>query len=153
MHPLAEQFFALPAEGRRVVHFALCEHALQIWNRYSTVHERIRYTESVCGTSQVVDSQLPGEAFEAAKRNEFSTQLETRYREPITAMQEDDLSFPEDVQFAWYAVYNLFCRYAQKEAVDDWLIVNQALASEKDPQKQDILLAAAISAAHDQESL
>lgn len=53
-----------------------------------------------------------------------------RYREPIASMQDSDFEFPENVMYAYYALFNLFNKYVQKEAVDDWIIVNQALSAQ-----------------------
>lgn len=47
-------------------------------------------------------------------------------------MQDGDLLFPENIALAYYAIYNLFCKYALGEDIDDWLIANQAIASESD---------------------
>lgn len=62
-------------------------------------------------------------------------------------MQDDDLTFPDPIEFAYYALYNLFSRYTQQEPIDDWLIVNQALSSEEDESQWQLLLAAAIQKA------
>ena len=62
-------------------------------------------------------------------------------------MQDDDLVFPENITNAYYAVYNLFKKYGQDEDVDDWLIVDQALASEDDSEAWARLLQRAIQVA------
>jgi hypothetical protein len=147
MESLADQFLALEPEQRKTVHFVLCEYALQQWNRYAATRKRIRYTESAIGTKQEVDRRLPDEAFEAAKGGLEPKPIENRYLEPITAMQEDDLVFPKHIQFAYYSIYNLFNKYALREPVDDWLIVNQALGSEMNSGKWDARLAGAIESA------
>ena len=59
-------------------------------------------------------------------------------------MQDADLEFPQEIQHAYYALYNLFRKHAIKEDVDDWLIVNQALSSEIDESRWLSLLADAI---------
>ncbi len=64
-------------------------------------------------------------------------------------MQDDDLTFPGPVTFAYYALYNLFKKYAGHEEVDDWLIVNQALSSEPDASRWSELLESAIHKAND----
>ena len=127
---LADEFFALTPEQKRSVHFALCEHALAKWDLYIKTHDQIVYVETVAGTRQEVDKQLPFDSFISAKQGSDSQNIAKRYREPIVAMQDEDLIFPENVTFAYYAIYNLFKKYTGKEFVDDWLIVNQALASE-----------------------
>ena len=42
--------------------------------------------------------------------------------EPRAALQDGDLACPDPVEFAYYAVYNFFRKYALNEEVDDWLI-------------------------------
>jgi hypothetical protein len=87
---------------------------------------------------------LPFDAFESARQGRDVARVEERYGEPITAMEDFDLEFPEPVQFAYYAVYNLFCKYACLEEVEDWLIVNQALSSRQDEKEWAKLLEEAI---------
>lgn len=130
MSNLAEQFLALSPERRRAVHLHLAEHALRAWREYIQSVGPIRYYESVCGTAQEVDAGLPADALAAAWRGEDTAQVASRYREPIVAMQAEDLEFPEHITFAYYALYNLFEKYVLHREIDDWLIVNQALSSE-----------------------
>jgi len=144
MKSIADEFFALTPEQRRTVQFALCEHALQKWHQYVSARTRIEYTESVVGTHHIVDQQLPVDALESAKRSVDVGQVGKRYREPITALQDDDLVFPQNITFAYYALYNLFKKYGQGESVDDWLIVNQAISSEEDDPAWEVLLTNAI---------
>ncbi len=144
MESLADEFLALDSAQRRIVHFVLCEYALCKWNEYVNVQGQIRYIESVVGTGQKVDEQLPVDALESAKRGVDLANVEKRYGEPIVAMQDDDLVFPKHVEFAYYAIYNLFKKYALKKDIDDWLIVNQAISSEKDSKKWRPLLFNAI---------
>jgi hypothetical protein len=131
---LADEFSALNPEQRRSVHFSLCEHALEKWNLYAQAHGQIKYIESTAGTRQVV----------AARRGFDAGNVANRYEEPITALEEDDLAFPEAITFAYYAIYNLFNKYVQKDVIDDWLIVNQALSAEDDDALWDALLKNAI---------
>lgn len=130
------EFFLLDASQRRTVHFMLCENALEIWNGFIQAQEQIEYVESIAGTHQVVDIHLPQEALQAAIRSERSQEIARRYLEPITALQDDDLEFPEAFTFSYYAIYNLFKKYALHEQVEDWLIVNQALAAVVDEQSR-----------------
>jgi hypothetical protein len=102
------------------------------------------YVESVVGTQQEVDRQLPADAYEAATQGVDWQNIRRRYLEPISALQDDDLKFPEHVELAYYAIYNLFRKYALREDCDDWLIVSQALSSEEDSQQWKVLLADAL---------
>jgi len=147
MTSLAGEFLALKSNQRRVVHFVLCEYALRKWNQYTSSQDEIRYTESVVGTEQQVDKQLVTDALESARQGADFDHIEARYREPIVSMHDDDLEFPENIEFAYYAIYNLFRKYTLGEDVDDWLIVNQALSSEQDNEKWRSLLSNAIQRA------
>lgn len=149
MPSLREEFMALAPGGRRLVHLSLCEHTLAKWTAYTRSRGEITYTETVCGTNQAVDPALPKDAFECAKQYRDVANVHERYREPIVALQDGDLAFPDAIEFAYYSVYNLFRKYTGIEDVDDWLIVNQALASETDETRWAPLLAAAIMQAEE----
>jgi hypothetical protein len=94
-----------------------------------------------------VDVHLPHDALRSANTGEDLADVEGRYREPIVAMQDDDLEFPDPIEFAYYAVYNCFRRHVRGEGIDPWLIVNQALSSSKDEASLSPRLAAAVAAA------
>ena len=141
---LADKFFAFNPEKRSSIHFALCEHALGKWNLYAKKQNKIEYVETVAGTKQEVDKQLPSDAFTSAMQGLDSLDVAQRYQEPMTALQDDDLTFPENITFAYYAIYNLFKKYVKKEMVDDWLIVNQVLSIENDSEAWETLLNDAI---------
>jgi hypothetical protein len=79
-----------------------------------------------------VDAQLPHDALRSAQAGSDLADVQSRYREPIVAMQDDDLEFPRPIKFAYYAVYNCFRRHALVEEIDPWLIVNQVRASIED---------------------
>jgi len=144
MSNLGQRFLELGSARKRAVHFKLCAHALGKWLDYSASRGRIEYIEGVVGTSQVVDNDLPALAFEAARQGRDTNAVARRYGEPIAALQDEDLAFPDQVAYAYYAVYNLFRKYAGSVEIDDWLIVNQALSSETDASKWPVLLREAI---------
>src|SRR5262245_38431810 len=125
MYTLADRFRDLSAAQKRIVHQILCEHALAKWREFCNFKRRIAYVETVCGTHQVVDMTLPDESLRSVKENRDIAEVDRRYSEPIAAMQDHDLSFPKQITFAYYAIHNMFNKYVQNEAVDDWLIVNQ----------------------------
>jgi hypothetical protein len=149
MGDLIEQFRALPPPARRRVHFQLRERALFEWNAFCAKKRLLRYVEGVAGTRQVVDPALPSDALEAARTGEDTLNVEHRYAEPITALHDEDWSPPEPTRFAYYSIYNLFEKYARGLDVDDWLIVNQAMAS-LPPERIGPLLSECISAASQQ---
>ncbi len=92
--PLVQYFLALSPLQRRNVQFSLCEHALEIWRVYISSHSQIDYVKSITGTHQVVDQQLPFDAYEAARKGVETDEIARRYQEPISAMQDGDLVFP-----------------------------------------------------------
>ena len=143
----ADRFFALSPAQRRVVHELLVERALAKWNAYAEKEGEIRYRESVTGTQQTVDASLPAHALASVRSGQDVAAIAERYGEPITAMQDQDLSLPEPIAFAYYAIYNFFRRYARHQEIDDWLLVNQACSSEEDEEKWQALLVSAIERA------
>lgn len=139
-----EQFSDLNAEQKRFVHLELCKNALSIWGKYIENADEISYTDSIVGTFQIVDKSLPKEAFEAVIIGQDFANIENRYNEPIAAMHDEDLEFPNEIEFAYYAIYNLFNKYVVKRNIDNWLICNQALAAEIKSERQKFLLNEAI---------
>jgi hypothetical protein len=131
MKSLREQFLQLDDDARRQVHFCLCKNALSRWQELAASRRTIRYYESVAGTRQEVDKQLPADAFNSATQTKDIANVKDRYVEPIVALQDEDLEFHEQITFAYYAIYNLFRKYVLNADIDDWLIVNQALAAEQ----------------------
>jgi hypothetical protein len=144
MHELADKFRSLSPDQKRIIHLNLCEHALTKWQAFASSRRWIMYADSVCGTKQAVDKSLPLDALQSARDGRDVADVDARYAEPITALHDDDLNLPASVEYAYYAIYNTFSKYARKENVDDWLIVNQALASETDESRWPILLEAAM---------
>jgi hypothetical protein len=140
MDPAAESFFLLPPDAKRRVHMHVCRSALEVWESYVRQMSNLSYEESVCGTRQMVDVFLPLEAIEAVTSGTPSPDLGERYLEPIVALGDGDLELPSQVEFAFYAIYNLFRKYAEHRAdVDDWLIVNQALSAHPEERWKDLL--------------
>jgi len=143
----AELFFRLSAAQRRAVQDVLVEHALARWKAFAQEEGPIRYWETVCGTPHTLDANLPGDAIAAVRSGEGAASVAERYLEPIAAMQDDDVRLPEAVEFAYYAVYNYFRRYAMQQELDDWLLVNQALSSDPDEHAWAAVLSRAIEGA------
>lgn len=141
---LQEEFLSLSDEEKRLVQFILCENAVSILNRYFAETGEIEYVESIVGTTQIVDSKLPSDAFEAAQTGKNLHNVNYRFAEPITAIQEEDLIFPEEIEFAYFSIYNLFQKFVLRREIDDWVIVNQAVSAEKDESKWFDLLKNAI---------
>ncbi|MFD3593697.1 hypothetical protein ACFWU5_13285 [Nocardia sp. NPDC058640] len=128
-------FSQLGFEGRRQVHLSLCEDALLTWTDYVKGKPRaLRYRDSVVGIRHRVDVELPADALGAARVGVDLADVGTRYLEPMTAMQDDDLAFPDSVAFAYYAIYNCFRKYVRGDDIPDQLIVNQALSAHDDSE-------------------
>ncbi|MCK5543490.1 MAG: hypothetical protein KAI40_12440 [Desulfobacterales bacterium] len=128
MHPIAERYFSLNKEKQKQVHIWLCCLAYEKWLAYVTERKLVNYQESVCGTIQIIDYSLPKEAITTVKNGKDDNDIASRYQEPIAAIQDEDLKFSDDMELAYYAIYNLFNFHIKKSLDDSWLIVNQALA-------------------------
>ena len=139
-------FLQLTPERQKQVHFSLCEEALKVWEVYSKKRPRIRSVDTVLGRGHKVDIRLPHDALRSAKAGTDLADVEERYSEPIVAMQDSDLEFPRPIEFAYYAIYNGFCKYVLAEKIDPWLIVNQALSCNDGPTSWAPRLLAAIDA-------
>lgn len=144
MSNLNEIFQSLAKDQKRLVHLELCRNALRIWQEYAAQFEKIDYVENIVGTYQIVDKCLPKDAFEAVVRGHDEKKIDWRYAEPISAMQDDDLEFPDHIEFAYYSIYNLFNKYILQQNIDDWLICNQALSAETDLDSAQAILSDAI---------
>jgi len=120
---------------------------LGVWTAYSAEHAPIQYIDSVVGMRHEVDARLPHDALRSAQAGADLAEVQQRYREPIAAMQDDDLGFPDPVAFAYYSIHNCFRRHALGEQLDPWLIVNQALASIDDDESWSSRLSTAVAAA------
>ena len=130
MEPTIERFMALDSMQKKEIHFYLCDKVLLKWEKYMYDNNGYSYVESVIGTKQTVDASLPRDAYDCAKKGNDSTAISKRYREPIVSIQDDDLNFPENIEYGYYSIFNLFRKYTKSENIDDWLIVNQALSIE-----------------------
>jgi hypothetical protein len=139
---LRERFLSLSPPQQRIVHDLLVEQALARWQAHAEEKGEIRYRETVTGTEQIVDASLPEDAVRAVRTGEAVDTVNRRYGEPSTALQDNDLSFPDAVEFAYYAVLNYFRKYALQRDVDNWLIVNQAVSSVDERKWEDTLRSA-----------
>lgn len=130
IHPTAQKFFNMSSSQKKEVHLCLAGIALTQWRKFIACGAVPRsYTESVCGTCQKIDLNLPSDAMTCVRDKTDPSQISERYLEPITALHDDDWSLPDDPQYAFYTIYNTFQKYALGKEIDDWLIVNQALSS------------------------
>jgi hypothetical protein len=93
-----------------------------------------------------VDATLPADALRSARAGADIANVQRRYEEPIVALQDDDLSFPEPVEFGYYGIYTCFRKYVNGMEIEPWLIVNQALSSDDDSDSWALRLEQAIAA-------
>jgi hypothetical protein len=135
MHPAAAAFVSMPPEQQRGVHLRLLHHALRVWEQHYPPGGRPTYRESVAGTLQELDVELPRQALAAIHDRRDPADIAARYREPITALRDADLTLsPEAAEFAYYAIYNAFRLHALGHSTDPWLVVNQALSTVESEQ-------------------
>jgi hypothetical protein len=142
MHPTAANFCAMSAEQQRLVHLRLLDHALKIWEQHYPAGGRPTYRETVTGTIQELDVQLPFEALTAVREQCDLANIAVRYQEPIVSLQDCDLKLPEAAEFAYYAIYNAFRLHAMGCKIDPWLVVNQVLSAVGEEQAVSVLEAA-----------
>jgi hypothetical protein len=129
MKQIAADFLALSSTKRRYAMLKLCEHSLQVWESFYPLGVNPTYQEMVTGSIQVLEVGLPREAVEAIIKGTDSRKIEERYREPIVALQDMDLEFPDSAEFAYYSIYNAFRRYVLGAEIEEKLILNQALSA------------------------
>jgi hypothetical protein len=122
-------FLELSKDAQRLVHLELAGRALVAWEAYCAANPGFEYVDSVVGMRHGLDAELPRQALAAARAGQRSGAVDRRYLEPLAALQDDDLQLPEPVEFAFYAVYNCYRKYVDRDAVDEWLIVNQAVSA------------------------
>jgi len=129
MSDLIQKVRNLPDAQAKAVLLSLCRQAFTTWTQWIEDGPNLVYFESVVGTRQTIDPGLPQEALASVVANSDGQALRQRYLEPLAALQDEDVNWDARVEFAYYAIYNLFRKYTLKEEVDPWLIANQALSS------------------------
>lgn len=128
MEHLAEKFFAMPEEKRRLVLLNLCRRALAVWESHFPPGSKQSYEESVTGTTQTLEIDLPREALQELVDSELHANVQARYGEPIVALQDLDMKFPDSAELAYFAIYNAHRLYRQGTLIEEKLVLNQALS-------------------------
>ena len=130
-------FRALPLHRRHDAMRMACTYALEVWERYARDGGPIEYTDGVVGMRHVLDMGLPLRAIEMVDRKLSGDTTDPKpiweaYREPITALQDDDLDLPPPIASAYYAIYNLFgIVFDRTRLYDDGeVVIRQALPDE-----------------------
>lgn len=127
MHPVAQSYLKMDPADQKKVQLLLCERAREVWE--ALVPPNLKYHESVAGSEQVFDVQLPRRVLHAVLSGRDDRDLDLSYREPLAALQDDDIALPKRAEFAYYSIRNLFVEHILHRPTDPWLIINQALAA------------------------
>lgn len=115
------------------------ERALPVWERHAASRE-LSYVDSVVGQHHVVDQQLPRRvlAFVGASVDQDRMlpcyQLSAAYSEPLTALQDGDLTLPDHAEMAFYGIYNAYKVCCGEELPGSWvascaLAIHQSLVA------------------------
>jgi hypothetical protein len=147
MKQTAANFFSLPDAKRRSALLRLCAESLTVWESHYPPEASISYQETVTGSIQVLDVGLPREALQAAQSGVGDPEIHERYKEPIVALKDNDLEFPEVAEFAYYAIYNAYRLYVIGAKIEEKLILNQALSALPEEEMHQIFIASIAHAA------
>lgn len=127
MHPAAQAYCNLSPDQQQRVQIVLCVRALAVWE--ALVPATIDYHESVAGTRQQFDASVPRAALGVVQSGQHDHALDALYREPLAALQDEDVALPDKALFAYYAIRNLYVANALQRPLDGSLVVHQALAA------------------------
>lgn len=112
-----------------------CGDALDLWREFRIPGEPIVYHDGVVGERHVVDDTLPERALAAVHAHLRGDAIDPEplvvdYREPIVAMQDDDLDLPGRIELAYYAIYNLFqVAFDQPHAPSEDIVLSQVASA------------------------
>ncbi len=129
MKHLANQFFALHREQRRLVILHLAKRSLQTWKQQFPEGTDLQYAESITGSMQTVELNLPEDAINEIENSDFDACVEERYQEPIVALHDMDWALPEQAELAYYGIYNAHRLLKQQATVEEKLVLNQLLSA------------------------
>ncbi|AKZ64474.1 hypothetical protein F506_19050 [Herbaspirillum hiltneri N3] len=129
MKQLANQFFSLSAERRRVAFLFLAKRALDSWQIHFPKDSHFEYREAVTGSTQILEIDLPLNAIKEIESITFDVSVTSHYREPIAALQDGDLELPEQVEFAYYGIYNAHQLLRKSTSIKEELILSQLLSA------------------------
>ncbi|KZM38923.1 hypothetical protein OA92_02800 [Marinomonas sp. SBI22] len=129
MHPVAKKYFDLTLDDQKLVQVELCIKVYRLWLDYVSENGICEYQESVAGTIQTIDYSLPKDAIEAVKNGIDTLNVAERNQEPAAALQDNDLAFTDDMEMAYYSIYNLYQYHIAHKLDVSWVIVNQALSA------------------------
>lgn len=139
MHELVVKFKGLPADDTKKAHIRACAYSVSAWDKFCADGKNLSYKDSVVFLTHKVDKSLLSSALQAVIDNHSGNLLDS-FLEPINALEEMDWTPGQNIEYAFYSIYNLYKKYCLKEDIDDWLIVNQVLSTEPDERKMDEML-------------
>ena len=137
MKELYNTFISLDYEAKKKAHIKACTFSLDSWQLFVKKGKNLSYRDSVVFIKHKIDKSLPMDALEAVIAGEQRKEISESYLEPIAALEDMDWRPPEYVEYAYYSIYNLYRKYCEGSDIDDWLIINQSLSSEKNEEKWD----------------
>ena len=123
------KFEELDAQAKKKAHIKACEYSLLAWEAFVQKGKNLSYRDSIVLMKHHINKCLPSNALKAVKNNTPNIEINELYLEPITALQDMDWEPPENIEYAYYSIYNLYKKYCEDEDIDDWLIINQCLSS------------------------
>ena len=139
MHELVVKFKNLSADETKKAHVRACAYSVSAWDKFCANGRNLTYKDSVVFLTHSVDKSLLNSALQAVIDNHSDGLLDS-FLEPINALEEMDWTPGQNIEYAFYSIYNLYKKYCHKEEIDNWLIINQALSSESDETKIDEML-------------
>ncbi len=135
MKELHTKFISLDACEKRKAHINACTYSLAAWDAFTQKGKKLSYRDSVVLMKHQIEKELPGNALQAVIDGLANKKIEESYLEPIAALQDMDWEPPDNIEYAFYSIYNLYRKYLEGAEIDDWLIINQCLSSETDENK------------------
>lgn len=129
MKHLADQFFSLGSEQKRLAILLLAKRALHSWRNHFPEGAHLQYQESITGSTQIVELNLPEDAIKEVESSTFDAGVAERFKEPIVALQDMDLELPEQAELAYYGIYNAHRLFKQQANIEEKLVLNQLLSA------------------------
>jgi hypothetical protein len=124
------KFMALNADAKKQAYIQACQKTLVVWEALVKQGKELSYRDSIVGMKHTINSNIPKLALQAIICSQPSQEISNVYLEPITALQDMDWRPPENIEFAYYAIYNLYRKYCEGIEIDDWLIINQCISAQ-----------------------
>jgi hypothetical protein len=137
---ILEIYDALPEKQRIMALYTGCVKALATWESYIE-GKNIIYHDTIVGIKHEVENTLPREALKLVKKYilelgngflvELTEDIKHRYAEPVCALQDDDLEFPDVIEYAYYSIYNLFSLvFDPIFTITEHLIISQFISAQ-----------------------